>query len=205
VLRDEIVANTRLPNERLVETDLTERFATNRNVVRSVLDRLEADGLIVREPNRGARVRVITAAEACEIFEIRAAVEVIVARRAAENIQPGDIPVLKAMIGEMREALTNNEFLRYAHVNASLHAAILKIANHATAAKTLVSLQLQTVRSQYRTIFFPGRAAVAITEQEETIDAIVQRDPERAAKSMETHMIHAIATIKDLAKLGFHD
>jgi DNA-binding GntR family transcriptional regulator len=205
ILRDEIIANTRLPNERLVESDLTGRFATNRNVVRSALLRLEADGLIVREPNRGARVRIITAAEACEIVEVRAAIEVVVARRAAENSQPTDIPVLRSILGEMREALTNNELLRYTQLNASLHAAILKISKHATAEKVLASLKLQTLRSQYRAVFVPGRAAMSLAEHEETIDAIIRQDPERAAKSMETHMFNALSTINELAKLGLHE
>src|ERR1700678_2511222 len=79
-LREGIVEGKYLPGERLVETDLSERHEINRNVVRAVLLRLESDGLVVREPNRGARVRVISIDEAREIVDIRVSLETLVAR-----------------------------------------------------------------------------------------------------------------------------
>jgi DNA-binding GntR family transcriptional regulator len=199
------MTNKRLPNERLVETDLSQRFATNRNVVRSVLLRLEADGLIIREPNRGARVRVITIEEAREIVDIRAAIEVIVARRAAERAAAPDVLELRAILADMHEALDGRDYLRYTQLNATLHAVILKVSAHTLGAKMLVSLHSQSVRSQYRAVFVPGRAETSLAEHEEIAEAIAAGNPERAATAMERHMSHVLRTINELARFGLHD
>src|SRR4051812_49156303 len=56
-LRDAIVAGELLPSERLVEEALARRLGLGRAAIRMALVRLEHDGLVERERNRGARVR----------------------------------------------------------------------------------------------------------------------------------------------------
>src|SRR4051794_25095842 len=58
-LRDEIVSGRIMPGERLIEADLAQVLGTNRANVRIALYVLETEGLVSREPNRGARVRPI--------------------------------------------------------------------------------------------------------------------------------------------------
>src|SRR6185503_2143354 len=84
-LRQAIIGGELMPNERLIELDLAARFGANRVQVRSALSKLEGEGLVVSEPNRGARVRVVTPQEALEITEARAAMEMLVAAKAAER------------------------------------------------------------------------------------------------------------------------
>ena len=82
-LREAITRGQLMPNERLIEADLARSFAVNRANIRMALAMLDQEGLVVREPNRGARVRLVSDAEAIEIAETRLAIEVMVARRAA--------------------------------------------------------------------------------------------------------------------------
>src|SRR5262245_64953781 len=67
-LRDAIVRGEIAPDARLVESDLSTTFAMSRGAVRTALIRLGQDGLVVREPHRGARVRGVDVAEAGEIL-----------------------------------------------------------------------------------------------------------------------------------------
>jgi len=71
-LRQAILSGQLLPNQRLVELDLAQIFGIGRAAVRTALDRLDQEGLVEREPYRGARVRAISQAEAVEMFEARA-------------------------------------------------------------------------------------------------------------------------------------
>lgn len=90
-LRAAILRGEYAPRQRLIETELTERYATTRFVLRNALTRLATEGLVELQPNRGARVREISVEEAIEITEIRRAVEGLVAARAAERITDQEI------------------------------------------------------------------------------------------------------------------
>jgi DNA-binding GntR family transcriptional regulator len=203
-LREQIAAGEFLPGERLVENDLSERFGTNRNVIRAAFTKLETDGLIVRELNRGARVRIITAAEARQIVDVRSALEALVARQAAEVLTPANAKVLRGIISEMRASLKAQDYLNYTRLNATLHAAILQISGHTTAATFLGQLQSQSVRSQYRAVFVPGRAPASLAEHEKIVNAIVARKPAEAAEAMRYHLTHVMQTIDELEKFGLH-
>src|SRR3982750_2208863 len=95
-LRRAILDGQVLPNERLVEADLTSRFKLGRAAVRTALARLEQDGPVEGEPFRGARARAISLEEAIEILEARAVVEGLAARHAARNATPADVAALRA-------------------------------------------------------------------------------------------------------------
>jgi len=83
------------PNERLIEMDPAQLYNVGRAAIRTTLARLEQDGLVEREPNRGARVRAISEEEAVETLEARAVLEGLAARYAARNVTDADIADLR--------------------------------------------------------------------------------------------------------------
>ena len=90
-LREAIVRGDIAPNARLVEADLSTTFDMSRGAVRTALIRLEQDGLVVREPHRGARVRRVGDDEAVEILQARAVLEGLAVRQAAERIDDAGV------------------------------------------------------------------------------------------------------------------
>ena len=85
-LRAAIVSGDIAPDARLVEADVSATFGMSRGAVRTALIRLEQDGLVVREPHRGARVRKVSDEEAVEILQARAVLEGLAVRQTAELI-----------------------------------------------------------------------------------------------------------------------
>ncbi|HJZ46550.1 MAG TPA: FCD domain-containing protein, partial [Roseiflexaceae bacterium] len=73
----------------------------DRAAIRTALARLEQDGLVEREPNRGAWVRAISEEEAVETLEARAVLEGLAARYAARDVTDAGIAELRAIVGEM--------------------------------------------------------------------------------------------------------
>ena len=74
------------PGQRLVEEELAAMLGVTRQSLRAALLDLTAEGLVERIPNRGARVRVVSTAEAVAITECRMALEALCAVKAAERI-----------------------------------------------------------------------------------------------------------------------
>jgi DNA-binding GntR family transcriptional regulator len=69
-LRTDVVSGHFPPNMRLIEAQLTERYETGRASVRSAIVELVKEGLLTREVNRGATVRMIEQIEMIEMIEI---------------------------------------------------------------------------------------------------------------------------------------
>lgn len=200
-LREAITAGTYQPNERLVEEDLAKALATNRAVVRGALALLQQEGLIVRERNRGARVRAISVDEAIEILEARAALEGVVAHRAAERMSDEHGRTLSALLAQMREKQTAGELQAYSELNARFHRTIRSIAAHAASEKLLALLQSQAVRYQFRTVLRPGRPAESLAEHTAILDALLARDPEAAERAARRHVAGVIDAVRTIAAL----
>ena len=75
VLEEEIVLGWLQPRERLVEEELSRRFATKRHLVREAIFELERMGLVERVPNKGAVVRSLDPLEVRQVYDVRIALE----------------------------------------------------------------------------------------------------------------------------------
>lgn len=200
-LREWITGGRFMPNERLIETDLAETLGANRANVRMALAMLEQEGLVVRERNRGARVRLISDAEAIEIAEARQSLEALVARQAAERASKADCTALRGMIADMRKAHANADYLAISALNGRLHAEIQRIANNATVTRLLEMLRSQIVRQQYRAILLPGRARASVQEHAAIVAAICAHDALAAEAAMRQHMGGVIGALRQAIAL----
>ncbi len=94
VLEDEIVAGAIEPGAVLRQESLSERFEVSRTPVREALRRLAALGLVSFEPNRGVRVRSISAHELREAFLVRAELEALATEVATARMTPLELAEL---------------------------------------------------------------------------------------------------------------
>jgi len=140
-LREAILREQFLPNERLIEMDLVQSLGTGRAAIRTALARLEQDGLVERERYRGARVRLVSEAEAIEILEVRAALESLAARYAAQKITPEQSDTLFTLLAEQRHCIDEGDLLGSSDINAQLHQTILYVAQHSIATRLLDMLK----------------------------------------------------------------
>jgi DNA-binding GntR family transcriptional regulator len=187
-LRDAIARGTLMPNERLIEADLAGTYRVNRAHVRTALAMLDQEGLVVREKNRGARVRAISDAEALEIADTRLAIELMVARQAAARASAADRKALRAIEADMRAAVASEDYSRFSQCNAALHREVQRIAGNATASRILDTLKSHLLRLQYRVILLPGRPQTSLAEHRAIVDAICEGDGDAAEAAMRRHL-----------------
>jgi DNA-binding GntR family transcriptional regulator len=197
-VRAAILQGEYAPNQRLIETDLCERFSTSRFIARAALQELSAQGLVEFQRNRGARVRDISLDEAIEITQVRKLLEGLQAARAAERISKTEAASLRAIVKDMRAAVSAAEPLRYSDLNARLHAAIRDIAAHQTSARLLRQLRDQTVRHSFSLSLVPGRALVSLPQHEAIVAAVTARDPVAAEQAMHEHLQSVINAFEAL-------
>ena len=187
-LREAIVRGELVPNQRLVEADMSSAYKMPRAAVRTALLRLEHEGLIEREPHRGARVRLVSEQEAVEILQARAALEGLAARHAALKITPAGADELRGVLERQRAALAEQDLLGASDVNAQLHAKIVELSGHATAQRLISALNSQMVRFQFRTILIPGRPSQSLEEHLAIVEAVAAGDGDKAERAMHRHL-----------------
>lgn len=196
MLREAIISGQHLPNERLVEAELVVTLGVGRSVVRTALARLEQEGLVIREPNRGARVRLVNENEAYEIIEVRMALEGLAARKAAESITPEQCSTLRGILDEMRMRHREGDLLAYSDCNAKLHRYIIECSGHRTVMELVDMLKAQSVRFQYRTILTPGRPDLSLAEHEAMVEALCSEDGEMAQAAVQNHLGHVAEALR---------
>ena len=196
LLRNEIVSGRFHPNERLVEADLARLLRAGRSAVRAALVRLDQEGLVALEPNRGARVRLVSDREALEIEEVRVVLEQMIIRHAAQRVTAADLRALRRSVGQMRERLREGNPLGYSELNASFHQRIWAIADHGTASRLLANLKSQSIRFQFRTILRPGRTEQSLHEHEQIVEALASRDPDASEAAMRRHLSQVVQTLQ---------
>jgi DNA-binding GntR family transcriptional regulator len=201
-LRLAIVHGELTPGQRLVESDLAERFGGSRGAVREALVLLENEGLIARQRNRGASVRPVSLAEAIEITEVRAVVEGLCAAKAAELGTAADRRKLKSIASAMRKAVGANDVRAYSTTSQEAHLYIREMAHQQTASVVLDRLRYQSVRYQFSVAMLPARPAQGLAEHLAVIEAVTSRSPELAEEAMRTHLMSVIDALRQLAAIG---
>jgi DNA-binding GntR family transcriptional regulator len=195
-LREAIVRGDIAPEARLVESEISTNFKMSRGAVRTALIRLEEEGLVVREPHRGARVRKVSDDEAVEILQVRAVLEGLAVRMTAERIDDAGATRLRALLERHRELLEGGDLLGASDANADLHAALLELSGHGTARRLIRALNSQTVRYQYRTILIPGRPAASVAEHTAIVEAVVAGRADEAEAAMRSHLFNVAQAVQ---------
>jgi DNA-binding GntR family transcriptional regulator len=199
-LHGAIVAGSLSPGERLIEEELAERLGSSRATVRDAILRLGHEGLVVRERNRGARVRRFTLAEAVEILEARAALESLAAGYAAVRRSEEEAAELEGLVAEMARLQRAGELLAMSERNALMHRRILEISGHHVARDICARLNSQVVRFQFRTVLAPGRSPKSLVEHEAIVRAIRDGDRSAAERAMRRHLTNVASVLADVAE-----
>lgn len=195
LIRNAIVRGDLHPGERLIEADLTLAFEVSRSSVRTALVRLQQEGIVEHERNRGAKVRVVDEGEAVEIYEVRAALESLAAGRAAEVASDDERAALLGLMERIEEQVGFQNLEAASALNNELHSSIVLFSQHATIQRVVASLNTHLVRFRYRTMMHPDRPEKSVNEHRAIVDAIARGDADAATVAMRIHLETVIESL----------
>ncbi|AEC21769.1 GntR family transcriptional regulator [Pusillimonas sp. T7-7] len=145
---DRIIDGAMEDGTALPEQELAERYQVSRGPIREALRILEREGLVELHPRRGAAVTKLNATELSEIYEIRASLLSLVARKNVASHNSEYLSLLKRTIEQLEHLLSDSpeDASRYAETvfRASLNSALLTKSKRL--ASIITSLSLQTLR-----------------------------------------------------------
>lgn len=187
-IREAITSGYFREGERLTESFIAEQLQTSRTPAREALHRLAAEGYLLLEPNRGARVRALTQAEVEEILFVREVLERACVRLATERADADDLEQLAQCLTRMEEAGNRHDSERVHAAGSQFHAMIAAAARNRELLSILKQLQTKISRVSHAALTRPERVLAAVEEHWEIYRAIVARDPDAAEQAMTGHI-----------------
>jgi DNA-binding GntR family transcriptional regulator len=175
--------------QRIFEDQLAQELDVSRNPVREALQALQSEGFVELEPRRGARVAVITAERANELFELREALEGMVARLAAQRRTPDQLLGLQRLVQLGADAARSGDLLALPALNTEFHRLLCNAANNAMLADSVERMS-QLIQWVY-TKRITQRGSKSWTEHHRIVDAIADADPARAFNEACQHISNA--------------
>ncbi len=198
-IRGMILSGTLAPGAQLSEEALAEHCGVSRTPVRDALRRLESELFIRRSESQRSFVAEWSLDDLEDAFELRAILEGMAARRAAERILPPQLEQLKTHNRRIFEAISANEpdVTRFLEHNRLFHAIILDAAGSSRLASVLGLLIEQPV--VWRTAQNYGRDNLQRShhEHEELLAAFARGDGSWAAAIMTGHIRRAFHAYAD--------
>ncbi|QEN86497.1 GntR family transcriptional regulator [Labrys sp. KNU-23] len=192
-VRDAIVDGYFRPGDRLVERDLCAQLGVSRTVVREVLRHLESEGLVANVPNKGPMVAMLDLDEAKQIYEIRGALEGMVARLCAERRDPAIADALDISLKGIRQCYARKDMPGVlAHTSAFYQTMFSTVDRHvAWGVVNLLTGRINHLRSM--TIKTRNRDVEGPAQMAKIVEAIRAGDGQAAYQAAIDHVTRACA------------
>ena len=187
-----IVTGDLVAGAKLNEESVAEMLGVSRGPVREAFRALEQAGLVRTEKNRGVFVRQISLEEANEIYEVRAALDGLIGRLAAERIRPGALARLREIVRRMHAVGRVRNADAYFPLNLEFHDVLADAAgNRALAAnyRRIVN-ELNLYRRETLTRHADA-IPISTKDHEAIVDAIARGDAPLAERLMREHVMNS--------------
>jgi DNA-binding GntR family transcriptional regulator len=199
-LKQAIIEQALKPGTKLPEDEIGAHFAMSRTLVRAVLARLQAEGLVDTQPKRTATVAQPTLAEARDVFEVRRALEAEVVRLVIKRWKPSFGAELEGLVRDEDAARDRNDARVSIRLAGEFHLRLAKLSGNALLERYMA--ELVTRCSLILAVFGrPHSSDGAVNEHSEIIAALRGGDAAKAVAIMDAHM----GAIERRALLGDED
>jgi DNA-binding GntR family transcriptional regulator len=190
-IRGRILDGKLRPGERLVEDKLSAELGVSRVPVREALRVLSAEGLVRLERNRGASVTEVTPEIVAELVEVRALLEGLNARLAAQRHDPQIVKQLDEILKRGNAAAEDGTSEQLARLNAEFHERLAEASRNSVLSDMMRSLRERT--SLAFAINGRRRAREDWQEHAGVLAAVIAGDAELASLLATRHVHNAAA------------
>ncbi len=188
---DAIDQGAYLPGDRLVESELAEKFGVSRTPVREALQRLETQSILVRD-GRSMVVASLDHDQLGELYAVRAQLEGLAAQLAAQHAAPEEIKILQDLVLMDQKLVDDPRGLALA--NRRFHRQIHLASHNRYLIRQLESVHRTMALLTTTSLAAEGRGADALAEHALIVDAIANRDKDAADKALREHISKAYET-----------
>lgn len=197
-IRENILNSVYRENEELRENTIAKELGVSRTPVREALRQLELEGLVKIVPNKGACVTGITQKDVKDIYMIRSLLEGLCARWATEHIT-------EAKIDELEEIILLSEFhlkkrkeeqpQQVTELDGKFHEILYTASNSRILKHVLSDFHKYVRMARKASVTDPERAEKSIEEHKNILQAIKDRDADKAERLANEHMMNVMKNL----------
>jgi len=193
-LRDAILAGDLPAKTRLMEPQLARRLAVSRTPLREAIRQLEAEGLVTAVPRVGTFVTEVTPQDLEETYAIRAVLEGLAARQAAENADSGRAALLRSILAELAQKTGN--YRVYHEAAGRFHDVIFDLSGNKRLQAMYHTLTHQVTRLRTLSLAVAKRPEASLREHRRIAAAILRGNASEAERLMRGHIEGALAVVR---------
>jgi DNA-binding GntR family transcriptional regulator len=179
------------PGDRLVESELAERFGVSRTPVREALQRLETQSLLTRD-GRSLIVASLDHNQLAELYVVRAELEALAARLAAKHATVEEVRVLRGMVEDDQKLV--NDPAALSRANKRFHKLIHLASHNRFLVRQLDLVHRSMVLLATTSLEAEGRGEAALDEHRAIVEAIAEGDGGAADHALRQHISRAFET-----------
>lgn len=187
-LRKGILSHQYSPGERLIETEISKELGVSRTPIREAFRKLELEGLVKYIPKKGIVVNPISSKDMEEIFEIRMALEGLMARLAADRMTEEEMEEIDDLFHRMDRAFQEGDHKRLDELHSKFHLLFAKSSKNKRLCQMIESIRDYIKMSRAQAFLNPNRVISLIQEHRDIVDAISRKDGEEAEKLARRHV-----------------
>ena len=190
-LREDILSGRYRENEELREMAISEKLGVSRTPVREALRQLELEGLVNIIPNKGAYVTGITEKDVADIYAMRALLEGLCARWAAEHIDEKQLEALEENIYLSEFHAHKQHPQQLTELDDAFHEILYEACGSKILRHQLRDFHEYVKQMRRRSLSDSERGMEAVEEHKRIMEALQNRDADRAEAQAALHMQNA--------------
>jgi DNA-binding GntR family transcriptional regulator len=203
-LRTAIVEGELRPGQRLVQEELAQALGISREPIRQALRLLEAEGLVVHRPRRGVVVAPLAEQVVRDLYDVRAALDGLAARRAAGRLSPEQAREGQRLLASARRLLAQGNIAALQAEDRALHQLILEASGNRVA-QEILRPQWDRIAAVMQAVLRSGYAQQAWAEHEALLEAILAGDADLAETLAREHAWGAADMLSDQLAASEHE
>lgn len=197
IIKKRILTGHYQAGEELNERELTEELGLSRTPIREAFHLLSHDGWVVQETYKGTVVRDFDANYLREVMRVRRALELAAVEDAVPNVTDEGFAQVKACFLRQEKILTCKNTLHFMQLDREFHQCICELCDNKTLNELLRNYNDIICVAAMRALASDARRATTIEEHRDILDALEQRDVEKAVCAMRRHMEQTEKNIQD--------
>lgn len=200
ILKEKIIKGTLKSGTKILESEIAKQMGVSRTPIREAIRKLDVDGLVIMNPNRGVQVIDFLIEDLREVLQIRELLEGFAAYIAAKKISDKEIIKLEEIIKKMRNEAAKGNIAAYTDLNSQFHNVILELSENKRLIRLCNSLSGHEYKFKIEALTLVERLKYSIEEHIKILEALKKRNSIEAKSLTQSHIENVLKNILSYEK-----